>query len=542
MKNVIWLLFFLFVSCGSMEPPTDVPTGETKPMEITKVSASDEVVAPGNEATVSVFVRNINKDTLDYKWTSVSGKGTFVLGDTSSMVIWKAPMELGEYVLRAVVTSHRGVSDSEEITIRVVNFTSFSGIITNFLDEPLKSVPVKFRKWSTKTDSSGVFLFKSIPQEEDTLKIRKDFHVPVDTIITPDSTHYFKKALRIIKISAPENFIVEKLRENSVTLMWDTMSHVPVLKSFTILRGNSPASLSIMTENIDPKASHYEDINVSREDIYFYKIFCVNSENVAGDTAFTAYRDDMCYVPAGEFEMGSSSGDMDESPVHTVFLESYFIDKYEVSNGKFAEFLSSPGNDIYYNKRMKIIRDGTRYVPIAGYERHPVFNVTWHAAENYAQFFGKRLPTEAEWEKAARGYSNRLFPWGDEITPQRANYATQTHPFNRCNPPTTPSGFYDGNFHSGYQTERGFSPFGVYDLAGNVWEWVQDWYQSDFYSNSATNNPVADVPSQDSTRVLRGGGWINEIYFLRNANRFKASGNFTNNVIGFRCACDAEIE
>jgi len=544
MKKIIYILFILIISCSSLEPPSSSDTGSEslRPMQITKVSASEDVVPPGGTVTLSVFIRNINKDSISYKWTSVTGLGAFLLGDTSSFTQWRAPLEIGEYALRIGVTSHKGDTDSDEILVRVANFSAFYGQVMNYQNEPVKEASVKFRRWEAVTDSSGIFSFNSIPQESDTLKISKNYFVPIDTIITPDSTIAFNTILRVVKFPSPKNFIAEKIRENSVTLFWEPLTNISALKSYLLLKGNSLESLTILRDNIDPSTDHFEDFNVVKDDIFFYKLCCINSENIPGDSALTVYKERMRFIPAGEFEMGSNSGDFDETPVHTVYLDAYFIDTYEVTNKEFAEFLNADINSEFFDKRMRIINDQGRFIPAPGYGNHPILYVDWSAAESYALFRGKRLPTEAEWEKAARGNDMRIYPWGNEISPKHANYATKNHPFNRNIPPTTPVGLFNGKTYGNFETEKGFSLFGVYDMAGNVWEWVQDWYLPDFYSTGSDQNPMSNTIGQDSTKVLRGGGWINEMYFLRSTNRFKASLNFKNNIIGFRCASDTEKE
>jgi len=244
----------------------------------------------------------------------------------------------------------------------------------------------------------------------------------------------------------------------------------------------------------------------------------------------------MVYVPAGNFTMGSSSGEIDEQPVHTVYLSPYYIDKYEVTNSQFAQFLSA-GNGSHYDSQMKITQSGSTYTAQSGYEAHPVVyiggvnsSVDWNGAKAYCEWAGKRLPTEAEWEKAARGTDGRTYPWGEGLSGTRANYWNSSDPYDNG---TTPVGYYNG-VNSG--TVDSPSPYGAYDMAGNVWEWVSDWYDSTYYSSSPSSNPQG--PSSGTYRVLRGGVWDNYTDALRAAARGYSNPPYRSDRLGFRCAKD----
>ncbi|MCD6231729.1 formylglycine-generating enzyme family protein [Candidatus Aerophobetes bacterium] len=233
--------------------------------------------------------------------------------------------------------------------------------------------------------------------------------------------------------------------------------------------------------------------------------------------------EEMVFIPAGEFLMGSNEGEKDESPLHSVYLDAYYIDKYEVTNEEYCRFLNEEGNrseEGYLRLNIddedcRIEERGGKYYPKKGYERHPVVEVTWFGARDYAQWAGKRLPTEAEWEKAARGKEGKKYPWGDSLAEKKANY-------NSTN--TLPVGSYPS----------GVSPYGCYDMAGNVWEWCSDWYNERYYENSPRKNPSG--PREGSERVLRGGSFYNPLTLMYCANRFKYSPEKSGSDVGFRCA------
>jgi formylglycine-generating enzyme required for sulfatase activity len=233
----------------------------------------------------------------------------------------------------------------------------------------------------------------------------------------------------------------------------------------------------------------------------------------------------MVYVPAGEFEMGSTIGD-DEQPVHTVALDGFWIDRTEVANAQYRRCVEargcSPPVDSGSHTRDSYYGDST-------YDDYPVIYVTWHQAVDYCTWAGARLPTEAEWEYAARGPEGRVFPWGDEFDGTRLNYCDANCPEQWADETvddgyadTAPVGSYPG----------GASWCGALDVAGNVWELVADWYGD--YPSGRQVNPMG--PYSGEYRVARGGSWSLNQYVARCTARGRPHPDGWNDDIGFRCA------
>ena len=220
----------------------------------------------------------------------------------------------------------------------------------------------------------------------------------------------------------------------------------------------------------------------------------------------------MALVPAGDFMMGSNLAD-DEMPVHRVYLNAFYMDTYEVTVGQYAKYLEA--TDMEEPPDWSIMNQPQ-------HQKRPVVNVDWEDAVMHCKWAGKRLPTEAEWEKAARGTDGRIYPWGNEApTRLLANYGRKEWNNHLALVPV-------GSF------EEGKSPYGIYDMAGNAWEWVSDWYDYDFYKNSPRRNPIG--PATGDSKVVRGGSWLYVSEFLRSAHRFAAQPTNRHFGYGFRCA------
>jgi formylglycine-generating enzyme required for sulfatase activity len=229
----------------------------------------------------------------------------------------------------------------------------------------------------------------------------------------------------------------------------------------------------------------------------------------------------MVLIQAGEFIMGNDSGESDEKPAHTVYLDSFYIDKFEVTNKNYNECVQKgnckePGDLTNYRDEI--------YFYNPRYSEYPVIYVDWKMAETYCKWRGTRLPTEAEWEKAARGTDERSYPWGNDSDCRNANFRD-----HRCLRISDTAPVID------YET--GQSVYGVFNMAGNVWEWVADWYSSSYYSNYAglTTKTPPTGPADGNRRVIRGGGFNNNFESLRVTNREGRDPTSYASHVGFRC-------
>jgi len=275
----------------------------------------------------------------------------------------------------------------------------------------------------------------------------------------------------------------------------------------------------------------------------------------------------MINVPAGQFEMGTNDAQVDEAlracnelsddcerewfkneqPAHTVALDAFWIDQTEVTNAMFTAFLNERGNQVQDGVRWlepgagrwgivygHIENDGV-FRPQTGYEDFPVIEVSWYGAAAYCSWTGGRLPTEAEWEYATRGPQAVVYPWGNTFDGIRVNYCDVS-----C-----PQDWRDTDFDDGFAQ---YAPVGSYtggaswcgalDMAGNVWEWVSDWWSDDYYAHSPTNNPQG--PDSGTIRIARGGSWYDESWRLRSAQRKGSShSSYRMHWVGFRCAVSA---
>jgi len=221
-------------------------------------------------------------------------------------------------------------------------------------------------------------------------------------------------------------------------------------------------------------------------------------------------------IPAGEFAMGLDGMQAleDERPKHQVWLSAFFIDIHEVTTAQYAVFLSATNRAAPWQWNA---------VDLTQHSDRPVIGVDWSDADAYCRWKGKRLPTEAEWEKSARGTDGRLYPWGNwDPNKDLANFASGAR-FN-----------YGQVLMPVQSYEHGKSPYGLLQMAGNVWEWVQDWYATNYYEISSEHNPQG--PEQGQFKVLRGGSWSDLPKYLLTYGRFKLPPDTRNSYTGFRCA------
>ena len=303
---------------------------------------------------------------------------------------------------------------------------------------------------------------------------------------------------------------------------------------------NAPNSSTRRVESdaMDTFVEEYSDDSHEGMDTFPTHTPQVNAIPLTIGSSMTSPKDNMVmvFVPAGEFEMGSSdqdtSADQDEKPQHTVYLDAFWIDQTEVTNAMYRECVQE---GVCYAPKKYLHNDdtGSRHfdeeeeINIA-YDDYPVIYVDYEDATIYCEWAGKRLPTEAEWEKAARGTTGYRYPWGNQTpTSTQANFGNNIGDTVRV-----------GSYPSGA------SVYGALDMAGNVYEWVSDWYSAEYYKDSPLKNPLG--PSYGDVHVLRGGSFYADAKYCRSTYRSKpltikqeayASGNW-----GFRCAISEVVE
>ncbi len=230
-------------------------------------------------------------------------------------------------------------------------------------------------------------------------------------------------------------------------------------------------------------------------------------------------QEEMVPIPTGPFLRGTGDGGFDEKPVRTIVLDGFLIDRYEVTNHQYAQFVSASGH--------RKAGPPSRYAKNMGKMRgvnQPVVYVSWDDAQAYCRWKGKRLPTEAEWEKAMRGADGHLWPWGNDERPGGANWAR------------VQDGAEVSSRVGSFRVDM--SPYGVMDGAGNVMEWVEDWYAENYYRDSPEHNPPS--PDHGVFRVLRGGSYTTTGADIRITSRSKMVPDFRDETIGFRCAISSE--
>lgn len=265
---------------------------------------------------------------------------------------------------------------------------------------------------------------------------------------------------------------------------------------------------------------------------------------------------EMALIPAGEYRMGTAEGSdglADEHPERLVFLHAFFLDRFEVTNQDYADFVQSTGHRPPANNNpASTIWDDVMYPHAIA--KHPVVNVSWDDAVAYCRWSGKRLPTEAEWEKAARGTDGRRYPWGNDWSWRKANsasyWAGQTIEFQSG---ADWEAFWVKGDGARLVKEKGIkgevltlpvgsfpdgtSPYGIQDLAGNAAEWVQDWYDPNYYRSAPLSDPSG--PERGAIKSMRGGSWLKPAVSLRTSDRDWGLMDSRPSGTGFRCAKDS---
>lgn len=336
-------------------------------------------------------------------------------------------------------------------------------------------------------------------------------------------------------ISGPDNGTMA----DNYTFQWIGTDKDDGVSSYWLSIDNNPYIKTVDTEYIQPKLS---------AGWHTFELFAVDLSNAMSDIAYWSWEvgvsnsSIIIHIPAtvhvtgGTFSMGDTcgGGGTAEKPVHLVTVSDFEIGNYSVTNNQFAEFLSDGNGKYYYPgsyQQIEYFTNGT-FISEKGKEEYPAVYITWEAANSYCGWLSLktghsyRLPSEAEWEYAARGgMLDKMYPTGDNIFDNQANYRDSAFEYKTgAYPWTTPVGLFENN---GY---------GLYDMAGNTWEWCLDWYDSAYYTDCFDNGTVSDPVGPDNgiSRVLRGGSWNSGLYSLRCSYRFYKPPAQTDYTIGFR--------
>lgn len=305
----------------------------------------------------------------------------------------------------------------------------------------------------------------------------------------------------LVEALNPNDSLFQELRVPEMALAGAALR--PIIHSPKLERPNT---------DIDPAASLVIDTSVKK-----YTPEKKDNDNIR------PIETEMVVIQGGEFTRGSVDGNRDEMPRHKITLDSFAIEIHPVTNEQFVRFLEAMGgekdsnhNDIIRLRESRIKRSGGKVLIESGYAKHPVVGVTWYGAVAYAKWVGKRLPTEAEWEIAS-SESGALYPTGEDIEKSQANFFSSD---------TTAVMSYAPNDYS------------LYDMAGNVYEWVHDWYGYNYYEQSVQEPQNPQGPIQGVYRVLRGGCWKSLKEDLRCSRRHRNNPGTVNSTYGFRCAAD----
>ena len=349
-------------------------------------------------------------------------------------------------------------------------------------------------------------------------------NVPLDAVLHPVPTGV-RKVVKEEQVAA--NKALEEKKKNIEELVKPVKEkHIESPSIEVKAKGTTPGVLrgKVVGEKISTwvKKPNLRLYGISFGILLVVAIGFFGIKNLTGNVGrtTTSPKDGMVlvYVPGGKFAMGSEDGEKDEKPVHTLNLDVFWIDQTEVTNKMYNLCVEAGVCDEPYSKS-SFIR--SNYYGNPEFENYPVIHVDYDNAKVYCEWAERRLPTEAEWEKAARGKYAFVYPWGDNLpTSDLLNY-------NRVVGDTVEVGSY----------KSGTSPYGALDMAGNVWEWVADWYDPSYYLKSPLSNPPG--PDSGFYGVLRGGAWGNIADYVRSSHRFEVELSFTSHSAGFRCAKSA---
>lgn len=370
-------------------------------------------------------------------------------------------------------------------------------LLTKKFPEGIFSLPVQFSD-----------LISATLQEEP--KLRPDLLAP---FFSKNGSQTIKDPVEVIdrlQKTAIDQKEKKVMQESAKTLQFQTME-IPMQPKL------SESLIERPSFDPDPIAKFKVDGNVA-----------LFKPEVKTEVEVTPLLTEMKIISAGYYMRGCTTGARDERPQHQVYVSSYAIDIHPVTNEQFVRFLEVMGgekdannNDIIHLKDAKIKKSNGKLLIEPGYAKHPVVGVTWYGAHAYCTWIGKRLPTEAEWEIAARGgLSDTVYPSGNMIERSQANFFSSD---------TTVVMSYKEN------------SYGLYDMAGNVYEWCSDWYEYNYYETSQQESDNPKGPQQGVYRVLRGGCWKSLKDDLRCSHRHRNSPSVSNRTYGFRCAAYVEV-
>ncbi len=490
---------------------------------------------------------SVSSSQIDLSWTdnSSSEDGFSIERKEEAAGTWS---EIGTVSANVTTYPDTGLEDGTTYYYRVRAYkgTQYSGYSNEANDTIELAAPTDLNatavsssqvdlSWTDNSSSEDGF---SIERKEgaagtwaEIATVGADVTTYQDTGLEAETTYYYRiraykgtqysdysnEASDTTELAAPTDLDATVVWEDQIDLSWTDNSSNE--EGFKIERKEGAAGTWAEIDTVGADVTTYQDTGLEDGTTYYYRVRAYK------DTQYSDYSNEVnattiseiewVKILAGNFEMGDNfnEGDADELPVHTVYLDTYYISKYEVTFEQYDKFCEATGrskpSDYYWGR-------GDR----------PVIDVSWDDAKAFCDWLSGitgqniHLPTEAQWEKAARGTDQRRYPWGNgSPNSSLANYSNNVGK-------TMPVGSYPS----------GRSLYGIHDMAGNVWEWCFDWYDANYYSISPTNNPQG--PLSGSDKVARGGGWNFPAYCIRSAYRYSPFPTFKDHRIGFRICKD----